>query len=178
MAKREKEGNGAKVPVRRGGGQAVAPQPAERSSLPSLRAEYPLRWLRDEMNALFDRFFGRWPTPWEPMGFPERFWDVEVEEGDNEIVVRAEAPGFEPKDFDIHISGNTLTIQAEHKEETEEKETGYRRWERRYGRFQRSIPLSTAVNADKVVARYHSGVLEVHLSRTEPSPRKRIEVKT
>jgi len=101
-----------------------------------------------------------------------------VEEADKEVVVRAEAPGFEPKDFDIHISGNTLTIKAEHKEEAEEKETGYRRWEQRYGQFQRSLPLSTDVNTDKVEARYHSGVLEVHLPRTEPSPRKRIEVKT
>ena len=55
---------------------------------------------------------------------------------------------------------------------------GYRRRERRYGRFRRSIPLSTAVNADKVEARYHSGVLEAHLPRTEPSPRRRIVVKT
>jgi HSP20 family protein len=71
-----------------------------------------------------------------------------------------------------------LTIRAEHKDEAEEKRKGYRSWERRYGRFQRSVQLSTAVDADKVEARYHSGVLEVHLPRTEPSPRRRIEVKT
>jgi HSP20 family protein len=177
MAKREKEGDGAKVPVRRSS-QALAPRPAERSLFPSHRADYPLRWLRDEMDALFDRFFGRWPAAWEPMGFPERSWDMDMDEGDNEIIVRAEAPGFEPKDFDIHMSGNTLTIQAEHKEEAEQKETGYRRWEQHYGRFQRSIPLSTEVNADKVEARYHSGVLEVRLPRTEPSQRRRIEVKS
>jgi HSP20 family protein len=177
MVKRDKEGNGAKAPAQRGG-QALAPRPAERPPLPAFRADYPLRWLRDEMDQLFDRFFGRWPAAWEPMGPPERFWDVDVEEADNEIVARAEAPGFEPKDFDIHVSGNTLTIQAEHKEEGEEKQEGYRRWHQRYGRFQRSIPLSTAVDADKVEARYRNGILEVRLPRTEPSPRRRIEVKT
>ena len=130
------------------------------------------------MDALFDRFFGRWPAAWEPAGLPERFWGVDVEEADNEIVVRAEAPGFEPKDFDIHISGNTLTVRAEHTEEGEEKEEGYRRWHQRYGRLERSVLLSTAVNADKVEARYRNGILEVRLPRTEPSPRKRIEVKT
>ena len=103
---------------------------------------------------------------------------MDVEEADNEIVVRAEAPGFEPKDFDIHISGNTLTVRAEHTEEGEEKEEGYRRWHQRYGRLERSVLLSTAVNADKVEARYRNGILEVRLPRTEPSPRKRIEVKT
>jgi HSP20 family protein len=177
MAKREKEGDGAKVPAHRTG-QALAPRPAERPRLPASRTEHPFRWLREEMDALFDRFFNRWPATQEPTGLAERFWDVDVDEGDNEIVVRAEAPGFEPKDFEIHVSGNTLTIQAEHKEEAEKKEVGYRHWERRYGRFQRSIPLSTAVNADKVEARYHSGVLEVHLPRTEPHARRRIEVKT
>jgi len=177
MAKREKEGNGSKVPVQRSG-QADAPRPGQRSQLPAFRAEHPLRRLREEMDMLFDRFFGHWPAPEEAPALPERFWDVDVEEADKEVVVRAEAPGFEPKDFDIHISGNTLTIKAEHKEEAEEKETGYRRWEQRYGQFQRSLPLSTDVNTDKVEARYHSGVLEVHLPRTEPSPRKRIEVKT
>ena len=175
MAKREKEGNGAKVPVSKGS-QELAPRQAERPSVPSLRAEHPMRWLREEMDALFDRFFRGWPAL--PEGGAERFWDTDVEENDKEIVVRAEAPGFEPKDFDIHISGNTLTIRAEHKEEAEQKGEGYRSWERRYGRFQRSIPLSTAVNPDKVEARYHSGVLEIHLPRTEPSPRRRIEVKT
>lgn len=177
MAKREKEGNGSKVPVRKSG-TALASRPSERPFLPSFRAEHPLRRLREEMDALFDRFFGRWPDVGEPGSGLERFWDMDLEEADNEIVVRAEAPGFEPKDFDIHISGNTLTIRAEHKEEAEEKREGYRSWERRYGRFQRSIPLSTAVDTDKVEARYHSGVLEVHLPRTEPSPRRRIEVKT
>jgi HSP20 family protein len=177
MTKKNKEGNGAKIAVRTSEPRLPA-RLAERPWLPAMWSEHPLRWLRDEMDALFDRFFNRWPAPWEPEGFPGRFWDVDVEEGENEIVVRAEAPGFEPKDFDVHISGNTLTIQAEHKEEAEKKEAGFHRWERRYGRLQRTIPLSTAVNADKVEARYHSGVLEVHLPRTQPSPRKRIEVKT
>jgi HSP20 family protein len=177
MAKREKEGDGAHTAVRAPEQRSPA-QVAERPQAPAVRTEHPLRRLRDEMDLLFDRFFGRWPAAWEPTGFPERFWDVDVREADNEVVVRAEVPGFEPKDFDIHISGNTLTIQAEHKEEGEEKEQDYRQWHQRYGRFQRAIPLSTAVNADKVEARYHSGVLEVHLPRTEPSPKKRIEVKT
>ena len=177
MAKREKEGNGAKVAVR-SDEQHLPARRTEQTGMPALRMQHPMRWLREEIDDLFDRFFGRWPSVWEPSGALERFWDVDVEETEQEIVVRTEAPGFEPKDFDIHLSGNTLTIQAEHKEEAELKEAGYRRWERRFGQFQRTIPLSSTVNADKVEARYHSGVLEVRLPRTEPLPRKRIEVKT
>src|SRR5947207_2689227 len=109
MAKREKEGNGANVPVRTTE-QSMPARTAERSGLPALRAEHPVRWLREEMDSLFDRYFGRWPTAWgADFGPLERSWDMGVEEADNEIVVRAEAPGFEPRDFDIHVSGNTLT---------------------------------------------------------------------
>jgi HSP20 family protein len=176
MAKREKEGDGANVAVRTPEQRSPA-QGTERPRPPAVRTEHPLRWLWDEMDLLFDRFFGRWPAAGQPAGFPQRFRDVDVEEADNEIVIRAAAPGFEPKDFDIHVSGNTLTVQAEHKEEGEEKEEGFRRWHERYGRFQRSIPLSTAVDADKVEAHYHNGILELRLPRTESIPRRRIEVK-
>jgi len=130
------------------------------------------------MDSLFDRFFGRWPGTMDTAWETDRFSDVDVEEADNEIIVRAEAPGFEPKDIDIHVSGNVLSIHAEHKEEHEQQEKDYHRWERRYGQVQRAVPLSTTVEADKVEARYHNGILEVHLPRTEPTQRKRIEVKT
>jgi HSP20 family protein len=177
MAKREKEGNGAKT-TGRGGSQGLVPRPAERQWQMAPHAEHPLRRLRDEMEALFDRFLGGRSGGWEPTGFMERLRDVDVEEGENEIVVRAEAPGFEPNDFDIHVSGNTLTIRAEHKGEKEEKKEGYQTREWHYGRLERTIPLSTPVNPDKIEARYHSGVLELRLPRTAPSSRKRIEVKS
>ena len=58
MAKKEKNGNGAKVSVRSGEDKLPA-RMAERSRLPALRTEHPLRWLREEMDSLFERFFGR-----------------------------------------------------------------------------------------------------------------------
>jgi hypothetical protein len=82
MVLKEKQGNDATVREHR------------------IRAEHPLLWLRAEMNTFFDRYLGFWPTAWEPMGFPERLWNTDVEKSDNEIIVRAEAPGFERKDFD------------------------------------------------------------------------------
>jgi HSP20 family protein len=178
MAKRDKEGEGAQTAMQTS--EQKSPQRmAERSQLAGVRAEHhPFLRLRDEMDQMLSRFFGGWPAAWEPMGFSERFWNVDVQESDNEVVVRAEAPGFEAKDFNIHVTGNTLTVEAEHKEEGEEREEGGHRWHRHYGRFQRSISLSTAVNADKVEAHYRNGVLDVHLPRTEPRSSRRIEVKS
>jgi HSP20 family protein len=176
MAKKEKEGNGANLAERTPQQKSLA-QPAEQGHMPGMQIGHPLNRLRQEMDLLFDRFFGRWPMAGESGWHLDRIWGMNVEETDNDILVRAEAPGFEPKDFDIHVSGNHLTIEAEHKEEAGEKGGGSPRSER-YSRYQRSIPLSTGVNADKVEAHYRNGVLEVRLPRTEPSAKRRIEVKT
>jgi HSP20 family protein len=153
-------------------------QANEPSRMPAARTHHPLSRLREELDTLFDRFFSNWPAPFEwGRMMPDRFWDVDMQENDKEIIVRAEAPGFEPKDFDIQISGDTLVIQAEHQQESEDKDKGYRYSERRWGHFQRSIPLPGTVNADQVDARYRNGVLELHMPRTEDPNRKRIEVK-
>ena len=69
--------------------------------------EEPFRLLRREMGTLLDRMFGVEPMP----------WGLEVEELEKEFVIRAEAPGFEAPDFDIHLMGEELTIRAEHKAE-------------------------------------------------------------
>jgi HSP20 family protein len=143
---------------------------------PARRGEHPLSRLRDEVDAMFDRFFFGRPALWEGEGWPGRFWDVDVQDTDKEILVRAEAPGFEPQEFDIHVSGNTLTIRAEHRQEGQEME-GHP-WERRYSRLERAITLPAAVDADKVEAHYRHGVLELRLPRAEEARRRRIEVKT
>jgi HSP20 family protein len=158
-------------------GRSLPVQRSDVSQPPAREAAHPLARLRDEMDALFDRFFTRWPAPAEWDWGLERMWGVDVEDTDKEILVRAEAPGFEPKDFDIHVSGNMLTIRAEHRHESEQKEGQFRSWERRYGRFQRMIPLPAAIDADKVEAHYHNGVLKLRLPRTEEAQRRRIEVK-
>lgn len=176
MAKREKGKNAAQVPVRTGGPKAPA-RTGEASWLTARPTEHPLRWPRAEMDAVFDRFFSCWPGPSEWGLAPEWFWDVDVEDTDKEIVVRAEAPGFEARDFDIQVSNSTLMIRAEHTREAEKEQEGYRYAERRSGRYQRSIPLPAPVQADKAEAHYRNGVLELRLPRTEEAQRRRIQVK-
>jgi HSP20 family protein len=141
------------------------------------RMQHPLVRLRDDFQALFDRLLGGWAGPMDWMRGPERFWDLDVQDTDKEVIVRAEAPGFQPGDFTIDLCGNTLTIRAEHKESKEEKQEGLQVSERRWGRMDRSVTLPAPVDAGKVDARYHNGVLEIHLPRTEEAQRRRIEVK-
>jgi HSP20 family protein len=168
-----KEANVAASEARQEGplGQKEQRPPARRMQHSSLNR------LRDDFQALFDRLFGGWAGPIDWMRGPERFWDLEVQDTDKEVFVRAEAPGFEPNDFTIDLCGNTLTIRAEHKESKEEKQEGAQLAERHGSRMDRSITLPAPVDVSKADARYHNGVLEVHLPRTEEAQKRRIEVK-
>jgi HSP20 family protein len=138
------------------------------------RAEHPLQQIRDEFDALFNRFFAGLPELSRLSDGRQGFWGVNIDETDKEVVIRAEAPGFEPEDFDIQVNGNVLTIRAEQKQESGQKKDGY--WSER--RWQQSLTLPAGTNPDKVDARYRNGILELHLAKTEQSRGRRIEVKT
>lgn len=52
--------------------------------------------MRNEFDQLFDRFFGDLPASWREVGGDWR-WGLDVEQTDDKVIVRAEAPGFEPR---------------------------------------------------------------------------------
>src|SRR5262245_23551405 len=89
-----------------------------RELLPTV--DYPFENLRYEMNELFNRFFRGWPMPLENE-WPKENWGLNVKETEKEFLVHAEAPGFEAKEIEINVTGERLTLRAEHKEETTEK---------------------------------------------------------
>jgi HSP20 family protein len=134
------------------------------------REDNPFSLLRREFDSLFDRVFGNWPLAggeWGPTG-----WGLDVDDKGKELVVRAEAPGFEASDFDVQVSGDVLHIRAERRQEGKEGGTS------RYGVFERWVTLPPGTDRDKVEARYRNGVLEVHLPRTPDALGRKIEVKT
>jgi len=131
------------------------------------QTEDPVRRMRAEFDALFDRFFAGWPAPLTEEGWGHG-WGLDVKEEGKDVVVRADAPGFEAGDFDVQVANDVLTIKAERKEE---KEGHVER------RLVRSLTLPAGVLADKVEARYRNGVLELRLPRAEEAAGKRIEVK-
>lgn len=120
-------------------------------------------------------------TPWRP------FWWLPGEEGgwlpavdayekDDKFVVKAELPGMKEEDIDVSVVGDTLSIKGEKKTETEVKEENYYRSERSYGSFFHSIPLPSAVDADKIEATYEDGVLEVTLPKIAKVKPKKVKV--
>jgi len=134
-----------------------------------------LTTLRDEMDKIWNRFFGEWPgmepfrTEWVP--------SLDVSETKNNIVVKSEVPGMDPKDIDISLVGDALTIKGEKKQEREEKDENYHRIERSYGTFSRSVRLPQDVQSDKIKANYKNGILKITLPKSEEAKAKEIKIK-
>jgi len=140
------------------------------------REEFPLARMRDEFETLFNRFFA--PFPFEPLVEEKWLWEVDVKETEKDVTIRAEVPGFEIGDFEVHVAGDRLVIRAEHKEEKKEEKEKFYRTEEKWGRYERFVPLPEGVLAEKADARYRNGVLEVTLPKAEVVPPKAIEVKS
>lgn len=133
--------------------------------------------LERQMEDMFRRSFfpslwGGAPTEqgmgWEPA--------VDVYEEDHKYVVKAELPGVNKDDIDVSVSGDTLTIKGERKDEREEKEENYYLSERSYGNFVRSMKLPSTVDADNIEASFDDGVLEVKLPRSNKEEAKKVKV--
>jgi HSP20 family protein len=81
------------------------------------------------------------------------------------------------KEVQVSLSGNTLVIKGEKRQEREEKDKGYYLSERSYGEFQRSFLMPEGTDSEKVEARFANGVLTVTIPKTAQTAPKKIEVK-
>jgi len=134
--------------------------------------------LQDRIDSLFEdslrglrrptREEGLEGTPWAPA--------VDIIEKDNEIVLRADLPGFDPKDVEIQVQDGTLTLRGERKFDSDVKEDNFRRVERVYGSFLRSFSLPQTVDSEKVEAEYKNGVLEIKLPKRPEAKPKQVKV--
>ena len=129
--------------------------------------------LRDEFDHLLDCFAKTWPGLWGEAEHGWR-WGLEVEDQDNAVVVRAEAPGFEAGDFDVQVQDGRLTLRAARKTETKKDEG--REWSQR--ECHQSVTLPAGIDKDKVEAGYHDGVLTITLPKTPEAKGRRVPVRS
>src|SRR5437016_3071900 len=103
--------------------------------------------LQNQMKQLFQDAFQGWPTTSEAMST----WapPADICETENEIVLHADLPGIDPKQLDVRVENNVLTIRGERRFESNVDRENFHRVERSYGGFARSFTLSRAVDADK-----------------------------
>ena len=144
-----------------------------RNSLTPWFRRGPLSMFR-EMEDYLDRF---WDYDGEAPGVRMLAPPVDLSETEKSICLRMDLPGVSPKEIDVQVNGNQLTISGERREEREEKGETFHRVERRAGRFSRSIILPCDVQNEKVDAKYQDGVLRISLPKTTEAAAKHIEVK-
>lgn len=95
-----------------------------------------------------------------------------VKEGN--LVVRADVPGIDPKDIDVSVLYDVLTIKGERKSETESKTGDYVRREISYGTFERRMRLPEGAATDKVKASFKNGVVELTIPLAKEVGAKKI----
>ncbi|MBM3449394.1 MAG: Hsp20/alpha crystallin family protein [Armatimonadetes bacterium] len=133
--------------------------------------------VREAMDQLFEETLGRRSSPararatvthWQPA--------LEIFETEGEIVVRAELPGIDPKDVDITLTQEGVSIRAEVKPDAENGKRNYLRRELRYGTFMHAIGLPTDVDRDAARASFRHGILEVTLPKSERAKPRQVKV--
>lgn len=139
----------------------------------------------EEMERLFESFFpmtrrplwGHWPDLGEmSRRLEQRVPKVDVIDRENEVLVRAEAPGVSKDNLDISLSGNTVTIKGAVKHELKREEGDYHRREMSTSSFARTVSLPCSVDESKARATFEDGILELTLPKSEAARRHRIEV--
>ena len=136
---------------------------------------------RRDFDQIFNRFLS-WPSAQEEdamttAGFSpaiESFIDKDGKKFHCHVML----PGVDPKNVNLQVQGNTLTISGERSSTRETKEAEYLRREISYGSFQRSILLPEGVDTDKLNAEYRSGILEITAPIAAAALPRKVEIKS
>lgn len=125
-----------------------------------------------DFNRLMNTFFGpsaeAAPQRWVP--------PMDLVEVDDHFLLKADLPGMAEGDVSIEIQDNMLTLAGERRAEDEQRQRGWYRVERSFGRFSRSLTLPEGVNADAVEATFNRGVLEVRIPKPEQRQPRRVTI--
>lgn len=137
-----------------------------------------LMGIQERMNRLFDEAFRGVQRPGEEDWALGGSWAplVDIYERDGSIVLQAELPGLEPKDVDIRVENNVLTLRGERQIDSEVKRENFHRIERSYGAFSRSFTLPSVVDTEKIKAEFKDGVLRLTLPTKEEAKPKQIAI--
>ena len=102
---------------------------------------------------------------------------MDIEETDQEYVVKADLPDVKREDVKVGIQDGILSLEGERKQEKDEEKKKFHRVERLYGKFVRRMSVPTDVDEAKVGAEFKNGVLVVRMPKTAAAKPKSIDVK-
>ena len=135
-----------------------------------------LSHLQQDINRLFEPF--GWSTEselWDAFS-TEWFPRIDIKDMDNHYAIRADIPGVNPKEIEISMDNNVLTIKGEKETKTEEKKEDFLRVERSKGAFMRRFSLPESVNSEKIKAKSKHGVLEITIPKVEHHGSQKIRI--
>lgn len=135
----------------------------------------PIRTLREDVNQLINRLSSEWDGQLMNAEFSPA---CDLSETAEAYQVRLDVPGIKPDDITVQVTGDSVSICGERKEEKEEKGKTFHRLERRSGKFSEMLRLPEAVNEEKVLAEFHDGVLTVTLPKAEAAKARTVKVKS
>lgn len=127
-----------------------------------------------EVEKAFDEFWQ--PVPQRGMQLEAFTPAVDVQETKDNFLVSVDVPGIPQKDIKIDVHNGRLTVSGERSRETNKEDGMFKRYERSYGRFERSFSLPQGVNPDSIQARCEDGVLEILIPKVEAAKPKSIEI--
>ena len=133
-----------------------------------------IKWAPFQDLDVFERRMRRMLEDWgvAPAPLPA----ADVYETEKELVVELDVPGYEEKELALEVTDHVLTITGERKLEKEEKEKSFYLHERLEKHFERRFSLPAEVDTARIDARFHTGVLEVHVPKIEQAKARKIEI--
>lgn len=137
-------------------------------SRPTFDGPYPdLDSLRREMMRVL------YSAPGEGEAMGGVFPPVNVTQDDDNVYLRAEIPGIKPSELSISALKNRVSLSGNREIPREHERVSYHRRERAEGSFSRTVTLPSDVDADRVEARYHAGILTLTMPKAaEAKPRQ------
>jgi HSP20 family protein len=132
--------------------------------------------MRNMMDRLFEQSFGRIPAfrGSEELGPSTLGLDV-IENGDS-FVVKAAVPGIDPKDIEIAVEDDVLTITGEFEHTDQASDENYVRRELRYGSFRRQLRLPPTIDAEHAKADFQHGMLKLTLPKKAEARARSIKI--
>jgi HSP20 family protein len=135
--------------------------------------------MHDPFRQLFGRQGINWPlTSDEDSNVITSGWvpTVDIKETDKQFTIVADIPGVAPKDIDVSMDNNILSIKGERSSESQKEENGFRRVERAHGSFHRRFSLPETADGDNISAVGKDGVLEIVIPKRPAAQPRRIEI--
>ena len=127
----------------------------------------------------FQRVVGRLFESLEPLQTwrqARQFPAINLYDAGDRYVLTVPVPGMSPEDLDLSITGETLTLRGERKRPEGVSDESFRRQERPFGRWTRTVTLPDRVESGEVSASYAQGVLTVALPKAESAKPRQISV--